>query len=204
MRNIDVLPNWVMTKAQPMQYDSESATGIEMVAKMYAKMQEIVEHYNEFANSVNTSIKEFEDLISNEYEELELGLRQEFKDFIDIINLKAKKMNNEIANKVESEIANVNVAPEVIEGRHSEKNGYVSLSIAGSEIYAKITEGKAVVLDVDFAGTIARCEYVGKFGSSYMFYAQVPYDDADYYSFDKYLLRVNADSSERIYYHTVQ
>lgn len=50
------LPHWVLTDLQPAIYDNESVTAVQMVAKLYAKMQELITTYNEFADQVNAEM----------------------------------------------------------------------------------------------------------------------------------------------------
>lgn len=54
------LPHWVLTDSHPAFYDSESATSIEMVAKIYGKMQELISDYNSYVDGLNKHIDEFE------------------------------------------------------------------------------------------------------------------------------------------------
>ena len=93
---INNLPIWKIPDTHPCVYDSESATAIEMVAKIYGKMKELVENYNKYVNDLNKSVAEFEERMSNEDEIFRVGLRQEFQDFIDIVNLKIKALDNTI------------------------------------------------------------------------------------------------------------
>ena len=84
------LPLWVLPEKFPSIYDSESATAIEMVGKVYAKMRELVDSYNEFANEVNVEINQF--VAQGEYdkETFKVAMSQRFQDFIDAVELKLK------------------------------------------------------------------------------------------------------------------
>ena len=44
---INQLPNWCLTNENPSFYETESATAIEMVAKLYAKVKELIESENQ-------------------------------------------------------------------------------------------------------------------------------------------------------------
>lgn len=55
---IKPLPHWVLTNNQPAFYDTESVTAIEMVAKIYGKMEELVNAYNDFVDEVNGHLTE--------------------------------------------------------------------------------------------------------------------------------------------------
>lgn len=82
------LPLWVLNEKFPSIYDSESATAIEMTSKLYGAMREIVNEYNSFATEWNQKINEFMDSTDKDFELFRVSMRQEFQDFIDIINLK--------------------------------------------------------------------------------------------------------------------
>lgn len=87
------LPKWVILSKFPALYDLESATVIEMTAKIYGAMGDMIDEYNKFAESVNASIKAFENGMTTDYEEFTVGLRQEFQDFIDVVETKIQEQN---------------------------------------------------------------------------------------------------------------
>ena len=97
---VKLLAHWCVTDFQPAIYDVDSATAIEQTAKVYAKMQELVTAYNTFVDNVNKHILEFEDGTNKSIEVFQVGIRQEFQDFIDIINLKIKDQDKVIADAV--------------------------------------------------------------------------------------------------------
>ena len=98
MEFIDFLPNWIMTDAQPMANDTESATGIEMVAKVYGKTNEIVKTVNKFIADMETHIAEFETSTEANFEDFKTALRQEFQDFINIVELEMANGNASATN----------------------------------------------------------------------------------------------------------
>ena len=87
------LPNWYVADDQPAFYDTESATAIEMVAKLYAKIQELIPYFNENYSEITKIVEEFKSLIDDNFNAFAVELRQEFQDFIDIIELKIKGNN---------------------------------------------------------------------------------------------------------------
>ena len=97
---VKLLAHWCVTDFQPAIYDVDSATAIEQTAKVYAKMQELVTAYNTFVDNVNKHILEFEDGTNKSIEVFQVGIRQEFQDFIDVINLKIKDQDKVIADAV--------------------------------------------------------------------------------------------------------
>lgn len=100
LKRIELLPNWAITNKKPAFYDTESKTVIEETALLYAKMQDLVIDYNSFVDEVNTKIIEFINSTETSIEEFEVGLRQEFQDFIDVIDLKVKEQDKDVAEAV--------------------------------------------------------------------------------------------------------
>ncbi len=81
------LPHWVLPNRNPAFYDSESATAIEQTAKVYAAMNELIDNYNAFVDSVTSANETFQAELTGETNTFAVGLRQEFQDFIDIVEL---------------------------------------------------------------------------------------------------------------------
>ena len=98
---IERLPVWVLTEGRPAFYDSESVTAIEMVAKLYAKMSELVDNYNEFATQVNTEIDRFESGITTDFEDFKSCLQQLVLNYIESIDMKIAEQDLKIDNAIE-------------------------------------------------------------------------------------------------------
>ena len=104
------LPLWIMNQNKPSVYDSESATAIEMVGKVYGAMQELIDEYNSFATNCNKLIEDFTSGALKDAETFRTALRQEFQDFIDVVNLKIMSQDKKISdlsNYVKNNIAGV-------------------------------------------------------------------------------------------------
>ena len=71
---IKPLPKWVLTNNYPAFYDTESVTAIEMVAKIYGKMEELITSYNEFVDEINKTMEDFDAGIISDIDE--------FKDYV--------------------------------------------------------------------------------------------------------------------------
>lgn len=54
-----MLPLWVLPPTLPSVYDAESATALEMTAKVYGAMRELISEYNTFAATLNANIQKF-------------------------------------------------------------------------------------------------------------------------------------------------
>lgn len=92
---IEMLPKWCIPNTNPAFYDTESATAIEQTAKLYGKVRELIDAYNEFVGNVETLIEEFEKSVTTDMETFKLGIRQEFQDFIDVVNLRLQQFEVE-------------------------------------------------------------------------------------------------------------
>lgn len=97
---IQSLPPWALTNPNPAFYSSESGSVIEQTAKMYAKVNELVSEYNSFTENVNTIIKDFTTATTKDLGAFEVALRQEFQDFIDVVNLKILDQDKKIDDAV--------------------------------------------------------------------------------------------------------
>lgn len=81
------LPHWILPTTSPAFDDKESGTAIEMVGRIYKKMNELIDNYNQFVETVNNSNTAFQEGMEQKFEVFTIGLRQEFQDFIDTVDL---------------------------------------------------------------------------------------------------------------------
>lgn len=86
------LPRWVLTSKNPSFYDTESVTSVEMVAKLYAAMQTLIDEYNTFAESTEKTINDFMSDESANRNVFEIAMQQKFQDFIDVVELRLQKI----------------------------------------------------------------------------------------------------------------
>lgn len=66
------LPNWTFPFSLPSALDTESLTPIEMNARMYGAMKDLIDEHNKWVNDVNRQLAEFEkaeEQKRNDYEE---------------------------------------------------------------------------------------------------------------------------------------
>lgn len=85
---MDLLPKWRLTKSLPASRDSESSTCIEMTYKLYKAMQNLISEYTTFSSEVSATLSENEEKFNQDLEIYATSLRQEFQDFVDIVDLK--------------------------------------------------------------------------------------------------------------------
>jgi hypothetical protein len=95
------LPHWVLTDLQPAFYDVESGTTLQQTAKIYGKMQELIDLYNEFVTKVNKYIKDFEDGIINDFEEFRNCIIVTMNEYIETIDTKINLQDTKINDAVE-------------------------------------------------------------------------------------------------------
>lgn len=88
-----LLPRWIFTKGLGAFYDGESATCMEQTFKVYEAMNSLITEYNEFVDTTNKTITDFVAESEQNFDEFAIGLRQEFQDFIDTIDLKVVALN---------------------------------------------------------------------------------------------------------------
>lgn len=98
---ITQLPHWCITDLQPAFYDTESATVIEQTGVLYGKVRELVDTYNKFVDAINVHITEYESGVNTSIEVFTTGIRQEFQDFIDIVDLKVKDQEKVVLDAVD-------------------------------------------------------------------------------------------------------
>lgn len=66
--SIKHMPNWCVTDKQPAFYDTESATAIEQTARVYGKMEELIDSYNTLETETHEHIEEQAAVLKNEKE----------------------------------------------------------------------------------------------------------------------------------------
>lgn len=94
------LPIWTRPATLPAFHDGESASVIEQTYKLYNAMQELITEYNAFAEEVNQKISDHEAKYNADMEIFTTSLRQEFQDFIDVVELKIADLEQEYKDMV--------------------------------------------------------------------------------------------------------
>lgn len=107
---MQLLPKWVLTNPLPSRYDMESGTATDMAAKVYGAMEELIKEYNSFADAWNTKMEEFTAQTEEQYNLFAMDMRQEFQDFIDVIDIKYQEQNRILTEAVNSMDAIANEA----------------------------------------------------------------------------------------------
>lgn len=95
------LPNWVIPNKFPALYDMESATAIEMVAKLYSSMQTLIDEYNNYVSTLNKNIDTFELDLQTANECFKTKIETYINNFINCLSIRTDKQDAIIKNALE-------------------------------------------------------------------------------------------------------
>ena len=98
--HIRPLPYWVLTDLQPAFYDSESGSVLQQLSRMYPKIQELIDSYNQFVEDVNNYINEFETGIIQDFEEFKSCIIQTMNEYIESVDIKLALQDKEITDSI--------------------------------------------------------------------------------------------------------
>lgn len=97
---IEPLPQWILTDLQPAFYDIESVTAVKMVAKLYGKMEQLINDYNYFVDQINKNIEDFEDGMISDFECFKNCIKKLVEDYIDSIDMIIANQNRRITESI--------------------------------------------------------------------------------------------------------
>lgn len=98
---INKLPHWVITNQSPSFYETESGTVLEQTAKIYKKMNELIDSYNSMADELNAKINEYVVLRDEDQKEFEIAINQIIHDFTRLVETELKDQDTQIKNAVD-------------------------------------------------------------------------------------------------------
>ena len=98
---IKMLPHWCMTSPTPAFYDTESGSAIEQTARVYAKMNELIEDYNKFISEINKHITDYEHGVLDSFDCFRGKIIETMNDYISTLDSKIKIQDMKIANQNE-------------------------------------------------------------------------------------------------------
>lgn len=104
---IKPLPHWCLTDLQPAFYDTESGTALQMVSKIYGKIEELIFNYNSYIDELNKYIFEFENGIITDFDEFKTAIENTVNDFTQSIDLKIETQDDAI-EAMQGNISNQN------------------------------------------------------------------------------------------------
>lgn len=97
---IERLPHWNLVNNYPAFHDVESKTAIEMVARVYGKMNELVDDYNKYVDEINKAIDDFENGITADYETFTTNITKIVHDYIAMIDEKIVVQDTKIEESI--------------------------------------------------------------------------------------------------------
>lgn len=139
--HIRPLPYWVLTDLQPAFYDSESGTVLQQTSRMYAKLQEALNEFNNYAKQINTYITEFENGIISDFECFKNCIIKTMNDYIESIDMKVNIQDTRISEAIEYMKDNI-VATATSVINQAIENGSLNVGIE----YDPTTEGLNIIV----------------------------------------------------------
>lgn len=97
------LPYWNIPINIPARYDSDSATAIEQTARVYAKMQELIDNYNAFVDSVNKSVRNIDEQTKKDIQNFENNIIKLMNAFTECIQTKFDEIISNIDDAIEKD-----------------------------------------------------------------------------------------------------
>lgn len=90
------LPTWVLTNPLPAVHDLDSRTSVEMVARLYAAMQSLINEVNEHIAQVNKTVGENDTELKNALEQFENKFTCISNDLVKMVREYEKTMDGKI------------------------------------------------------------------------------------------------------------
>lgn len=124
---IDFLPPWVETGLQPAFYDKESGTVLQQVARMYAKVNQLVKAFDDLDEATVSTV--------NEYITKFTELHDYVHDYFDNLDVQ-EEINNKLDEMAEDGTLTTLISNYLIYPSNLNVNELVDLVIADSDTYA--------------------------------------------------------------------
>ena len=81
-------------------YDMDAKTMLELASTLHGAMNALIADYNAFVDNTNKLLEDFMNDANADREVFETAMRQEFQDFVDVIDLKVIEQDNKIDDAV--------------------------------------------------------------------------------------------------------
>lgn len=123
------LPLWAPTTGRPAFYDSESATAIEMVAKIYGSMNALIEEYNKTIETLNQQFADLEQDGKKDLTNFKEDYIRTMNTFVTNMNMIHEKQEKEIQDAIQFMTDNLNEKmTEIIDEQF--QNGSLKLTLS--------------------------------------------------------------------------
>lgn len=96
---MELLPKFIIEGSRPAYHDREALTLLELASTLYGKMNEVISAYNTFTEEITKGNTDFKQETLETLTVYQTALRQEFQDFIDIVDLRLTNIENNIAGE---------------------------------------------------------------------------------------------------------
>lgn len=93
---IGTLPKFIIPDTRPSAHDTESVTLLQLSGVLHGKMNEVITAFNDLEERVTKNINDYIGESQEDQEAFATALRQEFQDFIDIVDMKLSDINVKI------------------------------------------------------------------------------------------------------------
>lgn len=90
------LPKWVFTSKFPAFYDTESLTATEQTARVYGKMNELIDSWNNYVEEINTQITKHNESVDEDFNCFTNKILATTQNFITSIDTAVAAQNKEI------------------------------------------------------------------------------------------------------------
>lgn len=84
---------------KPSFYDGDSASLLQLVSKIHGALNDVIGEFNKLEENINSAIETFKESSSKDAEVFRVSIRQEFQDFIDVIDVQVKGLSQAIENQ---------------------------------------------------------------------------------------------------------
>lgn len=156
---IELLPPWVETGIQPAFYDKESGTVLQQTARMYAKVNELIASYNQFAEHIDTTVDDYIERFNELYNYVHdyfdnLDVQEEINNKLDDM-AEAGTLQDIITNYLQSNVAwtfdtvaDMKVGANLTAGAYARTLGFHTINDGGGALYYITDSGTANEQDI--------------------------------------------------------
>ena len=144
------LPYWVLTEKQPAFSETESRTAVEMVARVYGKIQELIDDYNSFVDTVNENIEDFESTTNQDLETFKTNLEKIIHDYIATLDMKIAHMERSMQEATSAMTTNLkDTVEQVVEDMKANGDFDTVIANAFDSLGGRVITLENSYLDVD-------------------------------------------------------
>lgn len=138
---MQLLPKWILTNPHPSVYDTESGSAVQMVAKVYGAMNELIAEYNKMVDEVNKQIIEHQNSTDKDIDSFKECVTETIETYIKSIDIKMSEQDLIIRNAVDYMKTNIaETTNEVVE------QAIILGKIIVSESYDEATESLNLIV----------------------------------------------------------